>query len=248
MDAQDNIAFSKTLTGVFEVYTRPAPSAEAKSVWWRILAPYSLAAVSQALGAYTRANPSYPPTPAAVLELLGQGSGDARPAADEAWAVALAGRDEADTVVWTAETAAAFAAARPVLEMGDEVGARMAFKGAYERLVAAARREGRAPAWQVSLGWDETRRVAPLERAVSAGLLPAPVAAQLLPAPKAEAPADSDAAAQIAKLRAMLADAVGGAERRRRAAEKAAETEHQRTEALKQQTAARVEAYLQGNA
>lgn len=205
MQPSDNDAFGRLLAGVFEVYNRAAPSAEAKVVWWRILQDYPLAAVSQALGVYTRTEPKFPPTPAQILELLGQGHGDNRPTADEAWAVALGARDEADTVVWTEETAQAFAAARPVLDLGDEVGARMAFRGTYDRLVAAARRAGRAMSVHVSLGWDADRRAVALESAVNAGLLPAPAAAALLPPSADAAPSDPDAAAQIDAIRKMLA-------------------------------------------
>ncbi|MCZ3122564.1 hypothetical protein NYZ23_19850, partial [Acinetobacter baumannii] len=80
--------------------------------------------------------------------------------------LALTSRHEAATVVWTIETAQAFAICRPVLETGDEVGARMAFKDAYNRLVLAARRSGQLPQWQASLGWDMAQREAILKRAV----------------------------------------------------------------------------------
>jgi hypothetical protein len=192
------------LTGIFEVYGRPAPSAEAQAVWWRILRNYALADVSQAFGVYTRTEPKFPPTPAQVLALLGEGQGDNRPTADEAWAIALGACDEADTVVWTEETAQAFDAARPVLDLGDKVGARMAFKGAYERLVEAARRDGKPMTVRVSLGWDGERRVAAINAAVTSGLLPVPQAAAFLPAPDGGDRVDANVAAQIDGLRRAL--------------------------------------------
>lgn len=206
MQPNESEKFSRMLAGIFEVYGRPAPSAEARAVWWRMLRTHALADVGQAFGTYTRTEPKFPPTPAQILAMLGEGQGDNRPTADEAWATALGAADEADTVVWTAETAQAFAAARPVLELGDKVGARMAFKGAYERLVDAARREGKPLAVQVSLGWDVERRVTAITAAVTAGLLPAPQAAALLPAPDEALPDDTHARAQIARLRHMMAD------------------------------------------
>jgi hypothetical protein len=123
--------------------------------------------------------------------------------------VALGSLDEADTVVWTEETAQAFAAARPVLDLGDKVGARMAFKGAYERLVDAARRDGRPMAVQVSLGWDQNRRIVAIDAAVTAGRLPAPQAAALLPPPDDGAPLDANATAQLAELRRLMATWAG---------------------------------------
>src|SRR6185312_1858153 len=205
MQPNENDKFSRMLIGIFEVYGRPAPSAEAQAVWWRILRVHALADVSQALGTYTRTEPKFPPTPAQILALLGEGQGDDRPTADEAWATAIGALDEADTVVWTEETAQAFEAARPVLELGDKVGARMAFKGAYERLVEAARRDGRLMAVQVSLGWDAERRITAINAAVTAGLLPASEVAGLLPPPDDVGPVDPQAIAQLAKLRQMIA-------------------------------------------
>jgi len=240
MEATDNLTFGKLLIGVHEVYGRQAPSSEALEVWWRMLRPYPLAAVSRALGTYTRTEPKFPPTPAQILALLGSGSGDGRPGAEEAWATALTSRDEAATVVWTDETAQAFAACRPVLEMGDEVGARMAFRQTYERLVSEARAAGKVVHWSASLGWDETQREAVVTRAAAAGLLPAPHAAALLPPPvSADDFPDVDARNAIARIQEMLATALSPAEKQRRAAE----AERARLERLKAQSAEKVRAY-----
>ena len=93
-------------------------------------------------------------------------SADGRPGKDEAWSIALTGSDELETVVMTSEIQQAMVAARPVLKLGDKVGARMAFNSAYERLVAGARAEAVPTAWSVSLGFDQARRVAAIEQAV----------------------------------------------------------------------------------
>ena len=83
-------------------------------------------------------------------------------------------RSEADTVVWTEEMATAFDLARPLLAIGDEIGARMAFKDGYKRMVQAARALNRPACWSVSAGWDVARNHLAVERAVRAGLLAAP--------------------------------------------------------------------------
>jgi len=240
MHPSENDAFGKLLIGVMEVYSRPAPSAQAMAAWWLALKPYPFDVVSRAFSAHMAAE-RFPPAPAHVLALLGQGGGDGRPAADEAWATALASRDEADTVVWTEETAQAFAACRPVLALGDEVGARMAFKAAYDRLVAAARREHRPTAWQVSLGWDQERRQKVVASAVQQGLLPAPAAAALLQPPEPE-PGSADAAAARVQTQRILAMLTGPtpSQRREQARAAAAEAERARLAALKAQTATRV--------
>ncbi len=108
---------------------------------------------------------------------------DGRPKADEAWATAILARDESETLIWTQETQQAFAVARPLLEMNDRVGARMAFHDAYARLVQDARSNHVPVAWSPSLGWDVDRRRAVLESAVTQGQLPAALAQRLLQGP-----------------------------------------------------------------
>lgn len=105
---------------------------------------------------------------------------DGRPGKDEAWSIALAGNDEFDTVVLTHEIQQAMAVSAPILEMGDKVGARMAFISAYERLVADARREKRPVSWSVSLGYDPDLRTRAIENAVRLQQLPRHVADQEL--------------------------------------------------------------------
>lgn len=94
--------------------------------------------------------------------------------ANEAWAVALPAIDEATTVMWTPEIAKAFEVARPILEVGDKIGARMAFIPAYDRLIDQAKRESRTPSYEVSAGWDANMREVAMRQAVTAGLLSAP--------------------------------------------------------------------------
>lgn len=120
----------------------------------------------------------------AVLERIDDG----RPGSDEAWAIALDAQDEACTVVWCVEIQKAFGIARPVLAAGDKIGARMAFRNAYERLVRDARIQRQPAQWSPSLGWDHGQRHAVLTRAVETGMLTSQSIAGLLPAPPASGP------------------------------------------------------------
>lgn len=184
-------------------------SAGAKGLFFGAMAAHSLPAVRAALSAHCldRVRGRFVPKPADLIEQIElAGEKDGRPGAEEAWAIALTSQDESDTVVWTSEIAEAFALCRPVLSMGDEVGARMAFKEAYMRIIASARASRRPAKWSASLGWDIAKRTAVLSRAAVAGLLPAPQVAALLPAPIGEPMPDAAARAQIAKIRQMLAD------------------------------------------
>lgn len=111
-------------------------------------------------------------TLAAILQRIQ--AADGRPDPNEAWSIALAASDEAESVVLTEEIRQAMSASAPVMAQRDKVGARMSFLSAYQRLVDTARRKCRPVVWSLSMGHDPQRRVAALEEAGRLGRLPAP--------------------------------------------------------------------------
>lgn len=175
----DKKDFFKTLAVMLAGYGKPMPDRDLADAWFALLMPFSPSTIAAGFAAYAAERPDFAPGPngiAARCRLL-----DGRPSDDEAWALALPSADEQNTVVWTEEMARAFGICQTVLATGDEVGARMAFKDAYNRMVATARAAGLPAVWSVSAGWDGERRAVALDRAVAAGLLEAPRAALLLP-------------------------------------------------------------------
>lgn len=104
---------------------------------------------------------------------------DGRPGAEEAWA--MIPRDEASTVVWTEEMAKAWGVALPLLEMGEDIPARMAFKEHYTLAVQRARDERKPVCWMPSLGHDPHGRTSALLAAVQQGKLQVEQVAGLLP-------------------------------------------------------------------
>lgn len=122
-------------------------------------------------------------TPKAIIDRIDEAVG--RPAANEAWALAVNALDERKTVVWTDEMVQAWSVAQSVAASGDMVGARMAFISTYERLVRAARDERRLPVVTVSEGWDQSERAVAIENAVRLGHLSPAQATAHLPAPDA---------------------------------------------------------------
>lgn len=196
-------------------------------------------------------------TPKAIIDRIDEAMG--RPGANEAWAMALTALDERQTVVWTAEMSEAWGVARDVAAQGDLVGARMAFIGAYERLVRTAREERRLPEVTVSIGWDGEQRAVAIEKAVQLGYLSQERAAEHLPAlgftpgfqPVALLTGDVQAAvdappevrARLAKLRAELAAAP---ERRRITREQQQRAEEEDLQRRKTETQRRVDAFLAG--
>lgn len=110
-------------------------------------------------------------------------SANAHLPAAEAWALALSGQDESETIIWNGEVAGAMADARPILALGDKVGARMAFMSSYERRVELTKAEGRQPNWTASLGSDPARRQDVIEQAVEQARIAPEQAKGLLPSP-----------------------------------------------------------------
>jgi hypothetical protein len=178
-----------------------------------------------------------------VAQIEGTAGADGRPDVEEAWATAFQARDEAATVVWTAETAEAMREARPLLDAGDDVAARMAFKAVYARLVADARAQQRPVRWTPSLGTDADARNLALIPHIKAGRLTgdalqleAPKATLLLEVVEA---APIDIKEKLSKLREVLAG-------RRTPTKSLDQLDRERTAALKEKAAARVTEYSKG--
>jgi hypothetical protein len=158
-----------------------APSPANTALWFRALAEHDLEAVRAGFDGHVR-DPQrgrFVPTPADVLAQIEALANDGRPGSEEAWAMVPIGEDQ--TVVWTTEMAEAYGACSQLLATGDRIGARMAFKEAYERLVDQAKRAGRRPVWQASLGSDADKRKRELTAAVDAGKLTAEAAHEQCP-------------------------------------------------------------------
>ena len=176
MREQDAAPFVVLLSDVFSLYPTAKQLTDGLvAMYFRALATYPFEVVQSAFDAHVK-DPQrgrFAPLPADVIaQIEGLAEQDGRPGPEEAWAIALRSSDEAETVVWTAEIAEAMAGARPVLAAGDEVGARMAFREVYTRLLDAARRQRMPAAWTVSLGFDTERRGVAIRAAVACGRLP----------------------------------------------------------------------------
>jgi hypothetical protein len=104
--------------------------------------------------------------------------------AEEAWSQMP--RGEGESAMLTNEAAEALAAANDLIATGDRIAARMAFKEAYERLVARAKMEGRLPAYFFSAGRDMDGREKVLVDAVRNNLIAADHVPKLLPPDRVE--------------------------------------------------------------
>ena len=106
---------------------------------------------------------------------------DGRPGPEEAWA--MIPQDEGRSGVWTDEMQRAFGVCYRLLNEGDTVSARMAFKEAYQREVQVARDKRQPVKWTATLGQDKAGRDEAQHDAMNRNLL-----AQGRPALPYEAP------------------------------------------------------------
>lgn len=109
-------------------------------------------------------------------------SRDGRPCPEEAWATAVASADEAATVVWSAETSAAWwTVAKPLMDIGDKFNASRGFMAKYAELVESARNNSEPVRWEVSQGSDKNLRHQALKEAYRAGRISRETVLQMLP-------------------------------------------------------------------
>lgn len=176
MDSRDFEPFCAMLDDVWAFYPQAKPPTPGqKAMFFRALGELTIAQVRKGFDGHVK-DPQrgrFPPLPADLIaQIEGAKADDGRPGPEEAWATALRGRDEAATVVWTDEMSQAWGIAQPVFALGDEVGARMAFRETYARLVELARRERRPAQWWPSIGTDRSLQRDAIVQAVELGRLP----------------------------------------------------------------------------
>lgn len=147
-------------------------------MWWEALKDFPDGSVKASTARYLKTG-HFKPQLADIVSGCAAQMASSWIGADEAWA--MMPKSESDSAMLTNEIAQAMAAASPLLEGGDKVAARMAFKDAYGRLVEKAKIEGRQPVFFPSFGTDAPGRVSVLANAVRAGQLTLDRATEVLP-------------------------------------------------------------------
>ena len=122
---------------------------------------------------------------------------DGRPGPEEAWAALP--MSESNSAVWTDEMSEAFGVASPLLEAGDKIAARMAFREVYlARVMAARDAAGRPVNWTATLGHDPRSREGVLIEAVAKNRLTMAQARNYVPL------LDAPDASELPQLSAIL--------------------------------------------
>lgn len=178
---QDKKQFAQIVRSTMLVTGGEAPEPDVLRIWWASLQNYEIADVSAAFSEYAMRG-KFAPKPADILGIIDRIKPDGRPGADEAWA--MIPMDEYTSAVMTQEMAEAMHVAQPLLDAGDKIGARMAFREVYNRIVEANKRNGVRPSWFPSLGQDKEGRDTVLAEAVRLGRISADHAIGLLPPEK----------------------------------------------------------------
>lgn len=186
----DKKEFAEVVRTTLSVYRVEADAAVLK-LWWSVLACYEITQVRDGFSRFVSSKESkFPPVPAHIIDAIEANCPDGRLGADEAWS--MIPRDEESSVVMTDEMAQAMQIAQPLLNEGDQVAARMAFKEAYARIVDANKRDGVSATWFSSLGREKEGREAALNHAVRLGRIGAEHAAGLLAPSQAVAMLESN--------------------------------------------------------
>lgn len=219
MRSTDFDEFADVWTGAWEAVGRNlTPRAVLAS--FEALAEYEFADIRRAVMIHAKgAGGKQPVTASDIVSILG--AADGHPGAEEAWGIVstIMGNED-DTAIITDPMREAWAACSSIFDLGDEIGARMAFREAYNRHVNLARQQGQPVRWQVVQGQDRYLRETRIRAAIQVGRLQERDAAQYgvaLPAPGAgealkrlegrvmqAVEAQQESAEQLEKVRANL--------------------------------------------
>lgn len=135
-------------------------------LFWSMFNEYSIDEFERACFQFLKRGKFFP-APSELLELIPSSKAKEHVSADEAWAIVMASMDEYETVVMTKEIAEARGIALDVYNNGDKIGARMAFKDAYTRIISTAQEAN----WFVSRGFDKSRVESAVQKALQLGRL-----------------------------------------------------------------------------
>ncbi|MFZ1325933.1 MAG: hypothetical protein WAT67_07915 [Candidatus Contendobacter sp.] len=185
MQATDKADFTALIAKTWRFYGKQ-PTGESVADWFELLEGFALDVIAVAFKRHLTdpQQGQYLPKPADIVRHLPvpKADDDGRPSADEAWGLLLRlVRDEAETGVLNDEMRTGWTACQPILDVGDEVGARRCFIETYNRAVTESRAKRLPPHWTVTLGTDPRLRKERISQAVQRGQLGREHAMALLP-------------------------------------------------------------------
>jgi hypothetical protein len=183
MMSNDKKEFAELLNVTLMFYDKEV-NKEMLDIWWNASRAYTLALVRQAFDHHLKDKDRgrFAPKPADLIAAIDKLLPDGRPGADEAWAIYP--RSESESAAINDEISFAAQVALPLINEGDLIAARMAFKEAYIRVVEHNKLKGIKPKWFMSLGHDVDNRKRALEDALAKNLISWDYAHSLLAKPE----------------------------------------------------------------
>jgi hypothetical protein len=179
MDNKQEIA--KAIKLIITEYDLAPFTTEKIEMWMNALSNFGAGQVAKSAQTYIITNRFKPQLADIVNGCLAQAD-DVWMSADEAWASVP--KSEHESGLLTDEIAEALSVAAPLLNSGDAIAARMAFKDAYARVVAKAKLNGLKPRYFPSFGSDFHGRVTMLSSAVQKKRIGIDYAMEALPEAK----------------------------------------------------------------
>ena len=165
MNTNEKEEFTDLIINIFEIYSMKLTPASIM-IWTNLMNNYSFNKIKSALLNHVKTS-QFAPKPSDVISFIE--NLDGRPSADEAWG--MIPRNESVSAVLSQDMLSAMQFSQPLLNEGDQVAARMAFKDAYNRLVGEARKAGKAVEWFPSLGDEKSGREQVIVEAIRLGRL-----------------------------------------------------------------------------
>lgn len=165
MKIEDQEKFAQVLLSCGEIYSKEVRDGQI-ALFWEAVKDIPLDKITQAFTKHIKTSRFFP-TPAEILGYIPSAQFSGHIGADEAWTLALKAMDENATVILNEEILKAREMAMDIYYSGDKVGARMAFKGAYQNAILGNEK----PKWFVSLGHDKNSREGEIAKAYDAGLI-----------------------------------------------------------------------------
>lgn len=156
MKTNEKQAFFDVMTKTSDLYDKKIKP-ERVSVYWDALSHRTLADIKTAINRHIQNadRGRFFPLPADISHQLPKEL-NAWLNANEAWAACP--KDETQSAAMCDEMSQALFIAQDLINMGDMIAARMAFIEHYNRLMEAAKSEGKKPVWFPSYGMDKELR------------------------------------------------------------------------------------------
>lgn len=175
MNDNDKKRFFEFMVGCAAIYDRELKS-EQVHIFFNVLSSYDFLEIEKSFTHHIKTSKFFP-TPAEIINNIPKSIANEHIGAEEAWSIAIKSLDEQITVICTNEILSAMDIAKDIYHSGDKVGARMAFREAYNRIILKSDK----PSWFVSLGSLKHLREQEIIKALNMGLISHSQAENMLP-------------------------------------------------------------------